>query len=347
MGSEFFWFLDILAAAIIIVYIFRGAHRGAVSVIISAAAAIVACVAAFSLCGPISEKIYDSFIRENVTSYVSDKLGGVFGREPIAGMSQIDMSKAKINGIYLSETVPEYDETNTAIVDLSLVDLTETGVQNADLSSFGVGRDIDYSAVKVGKITVTKAENEKYGMGNIVLAHIIASNLTSDRVYSVFADIGAKISKTFVLDLKGIGTGLENGSTDAVYSIVVSVISGAQADYGEKLIGDIVTPLVLTPLRIIVFFIIFVLVELILNVIAQATKLINRIPVISSVNGFFGAVLGALQGVIMMMLICLAVRFIITLCGDSLVFINQTTIDKTFIFRFFYSFGPLKIIGIS
>ena len=41
MGSEFFWFYDVLLVAIVIAMIFKGSKKGAVAVLISAVSAII------------------------------------------------------------------------------------------------------------------------------------------------------------------------------------------------------------------------------------------------------------------------------------------------------------------
>jgi len=114
---------------------------------------------------------------------------------------------------------------------------------------------------------------------------------------------------------------------------------------GERIMDDIVEPTVLLPLKVIVFLILFSLVALILNLIANASKIINKIPIISSVNGVLGAVLGAAEAAIALVVICMLIRLVISIWGNSLVFINETTIERTLIFRHIYSFDPLSLIG--
>ena len=347
MGNEFFWFLDILVIAVFATNIYRGAKKGAVAVLISSVSAIIAFIAAFAGSGIIAGELYDSRIKEPLSQYMDEKLGGALGHEIIRGLSEVDMSKAKIEDTYLSGIVLDYDEKNTAMIDLSLVDLTGTGLQNADLTAFGIGEDFNYSEVKVGHITVTSSEVKNYGIGNIVLSHIIASNLTSGSFFDALTDIGNRFSETFSIGLRDLGSGLSSGSREAVYKVVVSIITIAGESYGDRIMNDIITPMVLTPLKIIIFLVIFTLVIILLNIIASASKIINRIPIVSSVNGVLGAVLGLIEAVVVLIVICTAMKFLISVCGENLVFINDPTIDKTFIFRYIYSFDPLKLLGIT
>lgn len=347
MGSEFFWFLDLLTLAVLAVYLYRGCKKGAVGVLISAAAAILAFIAAFVLSGPVTDTLYEKLVRDRIEIYVDENLNNVFKGEMIHGLSQVDMSKALVRGEPLYDMEIEYDETGKADIDLSSVDLSQTGIENADLSMFGIGEGFDYSALKPGLVTVTKEEVERYGLDKVVLARVITDNITSDDIGKAFSDIGDRMSGTFASGLKDFGRSLSNGSRDAVYNVVASVITAADADYGGQIMNSIVTPTVLPPMKIIVFLVIFALIMLILSITASVTKLVNRIPVAGTANRVVGAVLGAAEGIIVLLLICMVMKFLISVCGNSLVFINEPTVDKTFIFRFFYRTDPLKLAGIG
>ena len=345
MGSEFFWFLDLLTVAVLAVYLYRGGRKGAVGVLISAVASILAFIVAFVLTAPVSDNIYDRYIREKIEGYVDENLDRVLGNSLTDSLKKVDMSQALVKEVPLSEIKIEYDDTGRANIDLSGVDLTATGIEDADLSVFGIGEGFDYSSLRPGLVTVTKDEVERYGLGNIVLARVIADNLTSDDVEKALADIGDRMSGTFAAGLKDLGRDLTNGSRDAVYNVVASVITAANTDYGGQVMKSIVTPAVLPPLKIVVFLVIFAVISLILNLIANVTKLVNRIPVAGKANQIVGAVLGFAEGLIVLMIVCMVMQFLISVCGNSLVFINEPTVEKTYIFRFLYSIDPLKLTG--
>jgi len=344
MGSQFFWFLDIVTVAVFAVYLYRGARKGAVGVMISAVAAIAAFLTAYALSGAASEKIYDALIRDRIESTVESNMNSVTGGGIIDGLAESDMSKALIKGTPLSELELEFDETGKADIDLSSADLTGTGIQNADLSMFGITEDFDFSDVKTGRVTVTREDIEKYGIDNVVLAKIIAANITSEQIDKAFSEIGSKLSGTFAKGFTDFGKQLASGSGDAAYSVVVSVITAAGEDYGARLIDTIITPAILPPLKIIVFLIIFALVTAILNLIANVSKLVNRLPVAGQANSLLGAVLGLVEGLIVLILFCMVMKFLIWVCGGSLVFINEPTIQRTWIFRYIYAIDPLNIL---
>lgn len=344
MGSEFFWFYDVLLAAIIIAMVFKGSKKGAVAVLISAVSAIISFLLAFIFCGPVSDGIYGSFIEKPLKGYIDEQFENAVDIEIIKGLSDIDMNKAVIGGKYLSETKVSFEEKNSVIIDLSSVDLSGTGAKEADLSVFGIGEDFNYGEIKIGNITVTKEEYEKYGLGNIVLARALAANIESGSIFEAFEAVGEKISEVLPVGFGNFGEKVSEGRGDSVYSLVLSVIYSGSSGIGSGILSDVIDPIVLVPLKIIVFLVIFAVLMLILNIIAQAAKLINKIPVISSVNELLGAVLGFAEAVIVLMIICFVVRFIIS-ASDSLVFLNEQTIEKTFIFKHIYNLDPLKLLS--
>ncbi len=342
MGSEFFWFLDLMTLAIFAIHIYRGAMKGAVGVLISAAAAIIAAIVAVTFSSPISESIYNSLIRDKVENQIVSEVNSAFGNGGKTDVSKLDMSRALIKGKYLYEIDPEYDETGSMKLDLSSVDLTETGVEDVDLTVFGLSGDLDLSDIKSGVVTITKEDVDKHGLGNVVLAKVIAANIASEKINRTLSDIGDKLSGTYASGLKSFGRDLSAGSTDAVYPVILTLLPAATGEYGQKIMTDIVAPIVLPPLKMVVFLLLFFVVLIVLNLIANLTKLINRVPVVGKVNGVLGAILGALEAVIVIFIVCLAIKLAMYVCGNSLVFLNQPTIDKTFIFRYLYALNPLK-----
>ena len=345
MGSEFFYFLDLFVIAIVAASIFRGVKRGAVAVLISSVAAILAFLLAFACCTPVSKAIYDRFISEKVEENIRSRLGSTLDTELIKGLGEVDMMKTRTSSGYLSDIPIEYNERGNAMIDLSAADLTETKIQNIDLSGFGIKKDFDWSLVKAGHIQVSSQDVNKYGLGNVVLAKIITTEMTSGSVLNALSDIGKKLGETISPSLRTLGDDLGDGSRDAVYNFVVSMITISDGSIGDRVMTDIVEPTVMIPLKALVFCIIFAIVVALLSIIANASKVINKIPIVSGVNEFFGGVLGFLEAAVTLIIVCVLLRFLISVCGDSLVFLNENTIDKIYLFlRSTVAFRGIEII---
>lgn len=346
MGYEFFWFYDLILVAVIIAALFNGIKKGAVAVIISAVAAIVGFIVAFAGCNIISDAIYTSSIKEPLTEYIDETVEDTVSFDIIDGLAEIDMTKTIVKEKYISEEDLSFNDKGIAILDLSTANMSETGMSEAKLSIFGIDEEFNYNEVKIGNIEITRDELEKYGFNTIILAHTLSTNITSGELYNTFKDIGAKISEAVPLVFGNYDDKVSEGKTDTLYELVLSVIYVDNGNFGEVIVDNIVDPFILIPMKVLIFVLLFIIVVSLLNLIAKAAKIINKIPVIASLNELLGAVLSLAEALIIMIVICTVIRFIISIGGDSLIFLNEATIDKTILFKVLYSFDPLKIMSV-
>lgn len=338
MGTEFFWFYDILIAAILVGVTFKSFRKGGVAVIISTVSIVVSFLLAYLGSSVISDVIYENCIAEPLTDYIDTTIGDALGDNPLTALDEIDMGKAVVGGKFLNTIEPEFDASGTAVLNLSDIDLTETGLDKIDLTIFGIDEDFDYSQVKIGSVEIKSDELENRSLNDIVFAHILASNARSGSIYSAFEELGDKISEVIPIALGDYSGQLSFGGNDAMYELILSVIDAGSGDHASAILANIIDPIVRAPIRIIVFVLIFAVVMLILSLIANASKLINHIPVVASVNEALGGLLGLVKAAIIVLLVCIGVQLLISVTDNELVFLNTYTIDKTILFKHIYSF---------
>ncbi len=344
MGTSFFWFYDIVLLAVIAGVTFRSLKKGGIGVIISTAAAVIAFIAAFIGSNAISEAVYDNHIKEPLTGYIDEQINNALGENIISDIENVDMSKAVVGGKFLNtiELIP--DLSGKITLDLSDIDLTETGMQNADFSMFGIGDDFDYSLVKVGNVEISDKELENNSIEAIVLARVLTANIESGRMFTAFKAIGEKMSEAIPLVFENYSQEIQNGDNDILYTLVLSAIDFSYETRSEAVLSNIIDPIVITPLRIILFLIIFAVVAFVLEALASASKVINSIPILSSVNELLGGILGLVKSLLILFVICIAIQFLISVTDDSLVFINTYTIENTLFFKYIYNFDLINFI---
>jgi len=284
MGTSFFWFYDILLLAIIAGVTFRGLKKGGVAVIIDTISVIIAFIVAFVGSTALTDMVYENYIEEPLSDYINENVDSVLGENLITDLEKIDMSKAVVGGQFLGTIELKPDSTGKATLDLSDIDLTETGIENADLSMFGITEGFDYSLVKVGNVEITENELKNNSLETIVLARVLTTNIKSGSMFKVFEDIGDKMSEALPLVLGNYSKEIENGDSDIIYSLILSVTDFGYETRSEAILSNIIDPIVVVPLKIIFFLLIFTIVSLVLTAIANAAKLINHIPLISSAN---------------------------------------------------------------
>lgn len=344
MGTNFFWFYDIVVVAVLVGVTFRSAKKGAVGVIISTVSAIVAFLLAFFGSELLSESVYKRYVAEPLTNSISESIEGALGDTIFSELSKIDMTKAVTNGKFLGSIKPDFDSTGKMTLDLSDVDLTETGMPEADLAVFGIGEDFDYSQVKLGTVEFTERELSDRTLGELVLARVLAENVQSGTAFSALEEVGALISEVLPHIFGNYGAEVSGGDSDAIYSLVLGITDFSYDNYGASVIAGIIDPIVKVPLRVILFLLIFSAVMLILGIIANMSKIINRIPVISSVNELLGGLLGLIKSAVIIFIICIGIQFLISLTDNSLVFLNTYTIDRTIVFRHIYHFNFIDFL---
>lgn len=98
MGTEFFWFYDVILAAILIGMMFIGAKKGFVRMVLRLCAFAASFVIALMISNGVSGWIYDSFISKPLEQTISTSINDALGDNVVTQIGKIDMEKAKING---------------------------------------------------------------------------------------------------------------------------------------------------------------------------------------------------------------------------------------------------------
>jgi hypothetical protein len=246
------------------------------------------------------------------------------------------MSKATVKGVEIDNLEFSPDSSGKVTLDLTEVDMSDTGIQNGDLRFFGLDAQYDFNEVKVGKVDISASDYSKYDLKDIILSKIVSHRIVvrSKTNYDVLNEI-------LVKTVPGVSKASQGGE-DLVSLLVINVLNN-DSDTLESAISDnLVRPALTTTFRIFVFAVLFALVSVLVAFLAKAMNLVNDVPVLGKVNAFLGALLGAVRAAVVILMIGIAVRVIISLTGNNLIFLNTMTIDKTYIFRHIYYIGFLN-----
>ena len=130
MGTQFFWIFDVASAVIFIGFIFAGIRKGFISVALNLLALIVAFGVALLTSGGIADAVYDNIVSDVITEEISGKIDEMIGGELLSGLKSVDVGKAKVNERLLSEIISEQTSAGKISIDLSRLDMSETGIEN-------------------------------------------------------------------------------------------------------------------------------------------------------------------------------------------------------------------------
>ena len=114
--------------------------------------------------------------------------------------------------------------------------------------------------------------------------------------------------------------------------------SGAP-DLAAKLVDEVIAPLLTPIIAIVLFFVAFALCRLLVGLLVAVLTNVNRIPVMGSVNRFFGFLMGLLAGVVDLYLVLCAVWAVIVITGGSIGFLNDQALAGSITYSLFGRFN--------
>lgn len=343
MGTEFFWFYDVILAAILIGMLFVGAKKGFVRMVLSLGAFIASFIIALAISDGVSGWVYNSFISKPLEQTISTSINDALGDNVVTQIGKIDMDKAKINGTSIDSLELKPDKAGKVTVNLNNVNLSNTGISKVDLTAFGVDKSTDYSNVNLGSVQIYESDIEKYGIENMILTEVLAQNIKNSEIADSVNEVIEQVADAVpTLDLKG--KKIDDIDSGMINSVVVSVVQSS-GNPGKAVLDNVAKPIVLVPLRTIIFVVLFFLVFIILSIIIKATSLINKLPVIGKLNSLLGGILGLLQGLIIVFIVVIIAHMAVEMSNNTLIFLNDMTINKSYAFSWVYNFSFLDFLN--
>lgn len=107
------------------------------------------------------------------------------------------------------------------------------------------------------------------------------------------------------------------------------------ADYIEE---NAAKPVICGIVKIMLFWVLFIAVELLLKLILFISGVFTRLPELNAANRFGGLALGALKGVLYVSLIAFMLNVFVNATYDSMPQFNSKIADSTYIFKYFFDF---------
>lgn len=117
----------------------------------------------------------------------------------------------------------------------------------------------------------------------------------------------------------------------------------AKNDLGaaSSVIADqIFRPYIIMIISIIAFFILFAAVKLLFRYVYMLTSVVERMPVIGTLNGLLGGLCGVVKAGILLFIIAVIAFVLILLTKNEMSWINTGIINETHLFFMFYKFIP-------
>ncbi len=117
----------------------------------------------------------------------------------------------------------------------------------------------------------------------------------------------------------------------------------------ERLVKEIadntLRPVLVKAIGTVSFVVIFAVLSMLSNLLLSMLGIINSLPVIGFFNSTFGAVVGILQGVLIVWIIALLFKGLFYFNPDGWWIFNSDVVENTFLFRYFMEPGLLRQLG--
>ncbi len=118
------------------------------------------------------------------------------------------------------------------------------------------------------------------------------------------------------------------------------LVDSSTANLAARLVDEVIAPLLTPIIAIVLFFVAFALCRLLVGLLVAVLTNVNRIPVMGSVNRFFGFLMGLLAGVVDLYLVLCAVWAVIVITGGSIGFLNDQALAGSITYSLFGRFNP-------
>ena len=127
---------------------------------------------------------------------------------------------------------------------------------------------------------------------------------------------------------------------DSLTASAAGLLDSGAPDMAVKLVDEVIAPLLTPIIAIVLFFVAFALCRLLVGLLVAVLTNVNRIPVMGSVNRFFGFLMGLLAGVVDLYLVLCAVWAVIVITGGSIGFLNDQALAGSITYSLFGRFNP-------
>lgn len=296
MGTQFWWFYDVIAGAILLICMFLAGRKGFAKGFIFAVSCVIAAAAAYAVSGPVAESVCKSTIASSNASKINQQLDDeAFTSKSIENLQNMGYS-VKIDKDKYFAALSKSEEYDKAIANYL-----------NNVNSRPIETDED---VLVGKI------HEAFSK---VVEDIVSSSL------SKYAGISAGRN---VLD--------KPESVGELLRIIEEENSTKPAS--EYISENYVTSAYVTLFTLGIFIGIFAALALFFVLVINALAGKKEHTQVSAVSHIAGGLIGIIPAAAFILLAAVIVRLNTLAGSNEMLFFNNTAVEKTYVFKYFYDF---------
>lgn len=298
MGSQFWWFYDVLSAAAVMVMVFLSGKRGIFKSLLNLAGYFLAFVIAFSVSGSVSKGFYKSSVRNSNIKKITKSV------------ASLDFIAEVMN--YIEE---EFDFDGE--IDYGRMEKIYT-----EKNTLGLSYD-EQIYQYVSSIYVNKISNE---------------NIFYQKLHKGYGDIINSVVSENLVAFAGETAAEEiTRDPESMNELIPLLLDPEGSREAAEYIADSYTGTPYRKIiRLISFMAILLLMVAATVLLVNSTFKTAGFQSLGSHIG--GAAAGILPGVVIVVFIAACVRLNVICGEDKMLFFNNEAIDKTYLFRHIYGF---------
>ena len=160
--------------------------------------------------------------------------------------------------------------------------------------------------------------------------------------------IAANISAEGAVSLSGIAAryagflpeSLRGSIVEACECSICAVVNDNAVLLADVIVQNVLAPLLTPVISLVLFFVAFALLRMLVSLLVTVLGLVNRLPVIGTVNRGLGYTVGALASLVDIYLVLCVVWAIIVITGGNLTVLNDTVMSSSLYYKAFNLFNP-------
>lgn len=111
-------------------------------------------------------------------------------------------------------------------------------------------------------------------------------------------------------------------------------------DVAIQVVEKVIAPLVVPMISVLLFFATFILCRVIIALLVAVLTNLNRIPLLGGINRMLGVCVGAVSGVINVLIILCLIWAVVVITNGNLPVINDATLSGSYFYSFFSAYNP-------
>ena len=180
------------------------------------------------------------------------------------------------------------------------------------------------------------------------------SGWAADRVFEDFLAVGfrdqiaASIASGGAVDLSGIATryagflpeAFRQSIVDACERSIMALLSDNAVVLADAIVQKVLAPLLTPVISLVLFFVAFALLRMLVSLLVTVLGLVNKLPVLGTVNRWLGLSMGGLASLLDIYLVLCVLWAVIVITGGNLTVLNDTVMSGSLYYKVFNWFNP-------